>query len=208
MKVLGIGLGRTGTMSLTHALEQLGFSTIHCPGFFLDAEGRIRIDWGDFDSHDAVTDEGAALVYQEADRRYPGAKFILTVRDTESWLRSRRRISDAMQKSWDGNPAVAVLHEALYGAPRFDPQIYAEAHRRHVADVREYFTDRPRDLLVLDVCAGQGWDKLCPFLGKPVPDSPFPRSNVFAEMTLPAAKKTEGIQQDESTTLSEGAAEA
>ncbi|MFC1452265.1 sulfotransferase [Verrucomicrobiota bacterium] len=87
--MFGIGLGRTGTKSLTEALEQLGFRTKHCPRFFLDDEARPCIDWADFDSHDALTDEGVALVYQEADRRYPGSKFILTMRDPEDWLRSR-----------------------------------------------------------------------------------------------------------------------
>ena len=45
---------------------------------------------------------------------------------------------------------------------------------RHNEAVKEYFKDRPDDLLVLDVCAGDGWEKLCPFLEKAVPDKPFP----------------------------------
>jgi 3'(2'), 5'-bisphosphate nucleotidase len=31
---------------------------------------------------------------------------------------------------------------------------------------------------VLNVTAGEGWDRLCPFLGKPEPDIPFPKANV------------------------------
>jgi 3'(2'), 5'-bisphosphate nucleotidase len=42
----------------------------------------------------------------------------------------------------------------------------------------DYFKDRPQDLLVIDVTAGEGWEKLCPFLGKPTPDIPFPKANV------------------------------
>ena len=194
MKVFGIGLGRTGTLSLSNALEQLGFRTKHCPGFRVDEQGQMCIDWADFDSHDAVTDEGAALVYRDADLRYPGSKFILTIRDIEGWLRSRGAISDAMRASWASNPAVAVLHRALYGASTFEPSQYAEAHRRHVATVQAYFADRPRDLLVMDICAGDGWQKLCPFLERPVPATPFPKSNVFAEMELPAKQRPEGVQ--------------
>jgi hypothetical protein len=41
--------------------------------------------------------------------------------------------------------------------------------------VREHFADRPGDLLVLDITAGEGWDRLCPFLGLPEPGVPFPR---------------------------------
>ena len=36
----------------------------------------------------------------------------------------------------------------------------------------------PHDrLLVMDIIAGDGWDKLCPFLGKPVPEAAFPHRN-------------------------------
>ena len=41
----------------------------------------------------------------------------------------------------------------------------------------EYFRERPKDLLVLNVCAGEGWEKLCPFLNKERPDVPFPYLN-------------------------------
>jgi len=194
MKAFGIGLGRTGTLSLTNALEQLGFRTKHCPGFHLDEHGQIRIDWSDFDLHDAVTDEGAALVYQEADLRYPGSKFILTIRDIEGWLHSRGRISEAMRDSWASNPPVAALHQALYGASMFDPPLYAEAHRWHIAAVQAYFADRPGDLLVMNICGGDGWAKLCPFLHRPVPDMPFPKSNVFTEMELATKQEPKGIQ--------------
>ena len=194
MKVFGIGLGRTGTKSLTHALEQLGFKTLHCPGFHMDAPGRVRVDWSDFDSHDAVTDEGAALVYRDADLRYPGSKFILTIRDMERWLRSRSAVSEMMRDSWASNPAVGALHEALYGAPTFDGRLYAEAHGQHIAEARTYFADRRRDLLVMDICGGDGWEKLCPFLQRPVPDMHFPKSNVFTEMELAEKQEPKGVQ--------------
>ena len=45
----------------------------------------------------------------------------------------------------------------------------------HERRVRAYFADRPDDLLVIDISAGEGWEALCPFLGVPVPDKPFPR---------------------------------
>ena len=39
---------------------------------------------------------------------------------------------------------------------------------------------RPGDFLVINIPAGEGWDKLCPFLGLPVPDAPFPLKNRLA----------------------------
>ncbi|WP_017305649.1 sulfotransferase [Spirulina subsalsa] len=38
----------------------------------------------------------------------------------------------------------------------------------------DYFCDRPDSLLVLNIGAGEGWDKLCPFLGLDPLDQPFP----------------------------------
>jgi hypothetical protein len=40
--------------------------------------------------------------------------------------------------------------------------------------VKEYFRDRPDDLLVMNICAGEGWEKLCPFLGLAIPKVKFP----------------------------------
>jgi hypothetical protein len=180
IKILGIGLGRTGTQSLAKALEILGYRAKHCPQFYLD-EGHLCVSQEDIARYDALTDEPCILVYKDVDRRYPGSKFILTVREMDSWLRSVENNSTALREWRAQFPAVPVLHRALYGTAQFDPAQFARAYREHVEDVTAYFQDRPQDLLVMDICAGDGWDKLCPFLDKQVPDLPFPRLNVFGE---------------------------
>ncbi len=38
--------------------------------------------------------------------------------------------------------------------------------------------DRPDKLLIMNVVAGDGWETLCPFLNKSIPDIPFPKANV------------------------------
>lgn len=179
MKILGIGLGRTGTMSLARALEILGYRAKHCPRFYLDAGGHLVISREDIAAFEALTDEPTILVYKEVDRDHPGSKFILTVREMESWLRSVENNSSALREWRQQFPAIPVLHQALYGSAVFDRATYAAAHRQHIAAVQAYFGDRPHDLLVMDICAGEGWETLCPFLGKPVPDTPFPKTNVF-----------------------------
>ena len=196
MKVLGIGLGRTGTMSLALALDTLGYRTRHCPDFYLGDGGELVVDPEQMAAFDALTDEPTVVVYKRMDRRYPGSKFILTMRETESWLTSIVNNGDALREIRTQNPAVPVLHEALYGSAVFDRDLYADAHRRHVAAVQAYFQDRPDDLLVLNICDGQGWERLCPFLDKPIPDEPFPRSNVFGESDLGTimAKRKKGIE--------------
>ena len=44
-------------------------------------------------------------------------------------------------------------------------------------EVNLYFNDRSDDLLVLDVCGGEGWEPLCSFLGLDPPRGPFPHLN-------------------------------
>ena len=53
-----------------------------------------------------------------------------------------------------------------------------DSKKLHYSERKKYFKDRPNDLLVMNICNGEGWEKLCPFLNKPVPDAPFPKENV------------------------------
>ena len=82
----------------------------------------------------------------------------------ERWLVPGRRASDFMIQ----------MRLAVYGVTTFHRGRLKYVYERHVREVEEYFKQRPRDLLVLDVCAGEGWEKLCAFLNKPVPPGPFP----------------------------------
>lgn len=69
------------------------------------------------------------------------------------------------------------LHESLYGGRTFDRYRFQESYIRHANAVWEYFRERRDDLLVLDICGGDGWERLCAFLQKPIPAEPFPRQN-------------------------------
>ncbi len=54
-------------------------------------------------------------------------------------------------------------------------------YAKHHIDVCTWFKDRPADMLVLNVCKGDGWDKLCQFLNLPVPSKEFPKTNASNE---------------------------
>lgn len=164
MKVFGIGFGRTGTTSLTRALTMLGLSAKHYPSPKVN-----------FDHFDALTDITVTARWRELDQQYPGAKFILTVREMEAWLDSCRRFFPLKKiRPW----WAYVARYRCYRTIIFQEKMYRAAAIRHEAEVRKYFAGRPDDLLIMDVCAGDGWDKLCPFLSLPVPDQPFPHDNV------------------------------
>ena len=67
------------------------------------------------------------------------------------------------------------------GCPKGNEDIYVRRFEAHNKAVLEYFKHRPNDLLVMDLPAGDGWEKLCAFLRKQAPDAPFPHANRAAE---------------------------
>ena len=193
-KVFGIGLSRTGTTSLTEALELLGYRTVHGPAdpvtqlelyqFF--ASGADRVYLSVLTSHDALTDAPVCCLYQALDKAYPGSKFILTIREKQSWLRSYQHLWEVSERFSGPGSYTTLAHytrfinEKLFGHPgrqEAAAEILAPAYDRYTAEVLDYFRERPHDLLILDICGGEGWSKLAPFLGVPIPEIPFPWKN-------------------------------
>ncbi len=178
MKIFGIGLSKTGTSSLAHALEILGYRVKDYPGIERYTPGDLScIDPTLLDQYDALTDTPIPSFYRELDRAYPGSKFILTVRERAGWLQScQKQFTEKLAAKQ--NEAHNRLFLDLYGTTVFDAEKFAAGYDRFVAGVKDYFRDRPQDLLILDITGGEGWEKLCPFLGRPIPDLPFPKANV------------------------------
>lgn len=193
-KIFGIGLSKTGTTSLTCALRMLGYRAKHFPFTTVryDGAGQRAICFEKIDRYGALTDTPIPAIYKELDERYPGSKFILTVRDMETWLRSCRRhhvwpgrfVSDRAIGHRAQMKSILSLHLDLYGAVWFDEHAFRQAHEQHMMDVRAYFQDRPEDLLIMDFGRGDGWEVLCPFLGRPLPEEPFPKRNVGGRNVL------------------------
>ena len=125
------------------------------------------------DRFDAFQDNPWPLVYREMDARHPGSKFILTVRDPDKWYASNSNHFRGKK-----TPMRRLIYGAEAGGPKDNEALYKARLVRHDAEVREYFRDRPDDLLVLDITRGDArWEPLCAFLGLEVPDRPFPYAN-------------------------------
>src|SRR5205823_4535388 len=99
LKIIGAGFGRTGTMSLKVALEELGFSPCYHmievferPADIAVWEGAAvgkPIDWEAlFAGYQATVDWPACIFYKELMQVYPDAKVLLTVRNPENWYES------------------------------------------------------------------------------------------------------------------------
>lgn len=199
LKVIGAGLGRTGTLSLKAALERLGFGPCyhmtrifehveHGPMWQQFAAGE-RSDWdsllGDFN---AAVDWPASYFWRELAAFYPQAKVILTVRDAGRWFASIdgtlfRFMQAAQVPDDDAAQRQIAMARDIVQHRTFGDRI---GDRAHVIDVYERHNRAVQQtlpaarLLTYDVV--EGWAPLCAFLGVPVPDEPFPRINAQQEL--------------------------
>jgi hypothetical protein len=187
-KIFGIGMHKTATTSLHHALEIMGFDSWH----WLSAHTAKAI-WREMnndgtsptiDRYDALSDLPIPMLYKQLDEAYPGSKFVLTLRDEESWLDSvRRHFSDRnpWRAGWSQDPFTNRVHQVLYGRQDFHAGIFRERYRRHNREVFDYFRDRPGDLLVMEMgvegARPTNWEALCKFVDAPRPLMPYPSAN-------------------------------
>ena len=188
MRVVGLGLSRTGTSSLAQALEILGYRTSHFmdgvdPSQWLghmsgaSASPSLTEMYREFN---AVCDIPAACFYRQFATEFPDCLFILTVRSADSWLKSMQR---HCEKIIDSDPMWissfgAKLHEFVYGSRHFQQNLYLSKYNNHNASVVESVA--AERLLVYDLCDGAGWLPLCRFLCKPVPNVAFPHRDWIA----------------------------
>jgi hypothetical protein len=178
-KVFGIGLSRTGTTSLASALSILGIDAAHWTN---PLTHQILSD-ADFFMFGACTDCSVSAEFEKLYYLYPNAQFVYTARDVDAWAQSfwehHRRVS------WAGD--MASFREAFSQRPFPDAAVefalyttddVRESYRAFEQRVRGFFSGKPKGkLLELDISAGQGWPELCAFLGRPVPETPFPKLN-------------------------------
>jgi sulfotransferase family protein len=192
LKVVGAGVGRTGTYSLKLALEQLGFGPCHhmeevlkdaprqVPLWSAAAEGKP--DWeAIFHGYNATVDWPSAGFWRELAAVYPAAKVILTTRNAERWYQSYAETIAKIMSAPDQMPphlkpwldmATAVMRRSGLGGKTNRTDII-RAFEAHLDAVR---TSIPANrLLVYEV--KDGWEPLCSFLGVPVPSAPFPNTN-------------------------------
>jgi hypothetical protein len=196
--VIGAGFGRTGTLSLKGALEGLGFGpcyhmveVIEHPehvGFWQRAAEGGEVDWDEvLAGYCAAVDWPACNFYAPLAARYPEAKVILTVRDPEGWYDSAwQTIFPRITRPVAEDDTVArariqmqrrVVIEQAFAGDIADREHALAVFRRHVAEVQR--TIPPERLLVYQVA--DGWEPLCRFLERPVPDQPFPHVNASEE---------------------------
>lgn len=192
MKVIGLGVGRTGTLSLKLALERLGFAPCH---HMLEVEDNLAAqlplwdaaldghpDWqAIYSGCQSAVDWPTAGFTHELIAAYPSAKFILPHRSPESWAESFSHTIGKLLTERDTLPAeiqdwieMVVRVVTKTGIPfGSDVAELVKAFTAHNEAVRAAVP--AGQLLIFQV--KEGWGPLCEFLNVPVPPEPFPRRN-------------------------------
>ena len=196
LRVVGAGIGRTGTFSLKHALERLGFGPCH---HMIEVLGNMpeqlplwqaavagQPDWGQiYRSYHSAVDWPTARFYRELHAAYPDAMFILGYRSPQSWAESFSQtiylalsdISKAPEEQQDWLHMVTELITQNGIPPGLDVAELEKAFIAHADGVKAAIP--PEQLLVFE--AKDGWEPLCKFLNVPVPEESYPRTNDRAE---------------------------
>lgn len=198
LSVIGAGFGRTGTMSLKLALEQIGFGPCHHMEEVFARPDQLPIweaavagdlpDWDNFlESYRACVDWPSTHFWREIYEANPGSKVILPQRVAEDWWDSYAVTIMTFVKEGLTHPPGMVqrqsefckimIGEQCFGSHFTDRAAGIAAYRRRAEEVRSCV---PADCL-LEFNLADGWRPLCDFLDVPVPMGPFPRTNARAD---------------------------
>lgn len=200
LRIVGAGVGRTGTHSLKAVLEQLvGGTCHHMEEVFLHPD-EIEVwaaavegehpDWKAFlGGYTASIDWPSAAFWAEISEAFPDAGVLLSTRPSgEEWWRSanativemaRTGFPDAPVDSVEGRQ-IRMWRALLTGtfcADWDDADAMIAAYERHNAEVR---ASVPADRLI-EYRTGDGWGPICEWLGVAVPDEAFPHHNTLEE---------------------------
>ncbi|MFA5170723.1 MAG: sulfotransferase family protein [Sulfuriferula sp.] len=220
LKIIGAGFGRTGTLSVYTALNQLGFPCYHMFEVLENKENKSHLDfwrkvansapdtqhdWEQvFAKYTATLDNPACCVWRELLAAYPDAKVVLTVhpRGAEAWYESTMDTIYFTETMWQ----FKVLQFTTPFGRKFGDMshklIWERSHKgtmkdrdKAIAHYNQHIGDVkatvPADQLLV-FSAEQGWTPLCDFLGVPVPETKFPNVNDRAAIKQTLNKLTRG----------------
>jgi sulfotransferase family protein len=196
LRVVGAGLGRTGTHSLQLALQQLlGGRCYHMmevfgrpediPIWHAAAEGTMP-DWDAlFADYVTGVDWPVAAFWREISAWSPDALVLLSVRDdSDAWWKSASATIFEVGTRGTDDPLFAsqlrmvkAVFERTFTPDWQDEAAAKAAYERHNDTVR---AEVPAERL-LEWRPGDGWEPICTALDVPVPDEPFPHVNTTAD---------------------------
>lgn len=190
LKVLGVGLYRTGNLSLKTALEILGFNKCYHMFEFCERPQDMET-WRDilykkgnpdydklFEGYEAAVDAPACTAWEQLYEKYPDMKIIINTRDPKSWYKSAKTNLYEKIKEWQiPYPQTEVwdtYHYDIEMEGKYMDEDYAiDFFHKHYDKVRKTIPEKQR----LEFQVKDGWKPLCEFLGVEIPNVPFPHVN-------------------------------
>lgn len=200
LRVVGAGLGRTGTHSLQLALQQLLGAPCyhmvevighpeHVPVWQAAIDGDA-VDWDAlFDGYTSAVDWPVAAFWRELSDRYDDALVLLSERDdADRWWRSAHEtIFEVSARPRPDDPVFGPQLDMVQSmfSNRFTPgwQDEATAKAAYEAHNREVRASVPADRLVM-WRPGDGWAPICEALDVAVPREPFPHVNSTSDFRM------------------------
>ena len=209
LKIIGAGFGRTGTMSIYTALNQLGFPCYHMLEVLENKDNKSHLDFwrkvantpagtqhnweAVFAKYAAAVDNPACSVWRELVAAYPEAKVLLSVHPggADAWYESTLATIYFTESLWQFKVLEIATPFARKLGDMCHKLIWQRAHHgtmndraKAIADYHQHIAEvratvPAERLLVFTV--NEGWKPLCDFLGVPVPQAPFPRVNDRAQ---------------------------
>ncbi len=182
---------------MREALNELGLGPCHhmveviqdperkVPLWVAAAEGKP--DWDAiFEGYASTVDWPSAAYWKAIHAHYPEAKVILTTRSAESWYDSFSETIAWLMATPDMLPPHLgpwlqmgrdLIATKTFGGRPTDREHAIAVFNAYEAEVKRTV---PADRLLV-FQASDGWEPLCRFLGKPVPATPYPRTNTKDE---------------------------
>uniref|UniRef100_H2ZE83 Sulfotransferase n=1 Tax=Ciona savignyi TaxID=51511 RepID=H2ZE83_CIOSA len=210
MKVIVAGFSKTGTKSMVAVCNELGYKTYDfIENFYylgkdwnrlMSSGGTVEDFKRMYKDVDATVDAPSFHFWEEIHQAFPDAKIILTIRDEDSWYLSLKK----QMENLDRNIMLKILfsltpigfrmysffknlNRVVYGhnssRPRMNLSVSNEMLLRQIYKKHNAYVLKaaPKDkLLVYNV--KEGWEPICKFLGKPIPNKPFPHKNKSASL--------------------------
>jgi hypothetical protein len=225
MKVLALGLPRTGTASICEALTILGYEDVYhgikaidskedwaimdraCDASFpvlptYTGKPFTREQWDELFGHCESVCDVASVYAPQLIEAYPEATVVLVIRDFDKWFKSIDK--GILQNLWSPTAEFSISYlEPLLGsitgvAARKQMLGFFEAHsleecRANARKAYDRHHNTIREMVppgkLLEYRMGEGWEPLCEFLSKPVPDERFPWVNEAAELQKTIMRK-------------------
>lgn len=162
---------------------------------------RENADWDKlYEHYDAAVDWPTVAFYKDLYKKYPNAKFILTIRSADPWYKSvKNTVHLASVQTKDFGPDHPLYSfGSMCKAVTFDGALADPVRFSDEEAIKKLFTDHneevkktiPADQLYI-MELGSGWEGLCKFLGKEVPKESYPNSNSTSEFQKRVAEVSE-----------------